>query len=582
VLLFAAAASSWRPSAGVLPQVPLPLVEDFPRVPSPWSPVDWRTLSADALSVIFDATRRGPYLPLLWWDDTHHNVNSTTFGIPSYVGGATGAGAPHESIAGAAAVLSVAHDAARNVSCLSGGGFTCVDVERMLLNYRDSSSGIWTDSFQPNMSLWYGAWVSALPVFVAGASGSAALLPALRSAAHAWLRVEAALGAPDALSFNVSSVSFSPDGTPHGVPGDSKQYPLPVAAAGVAWLLYATRAALGEADIDAPALLAGSQQALDYLFSLPYDSYWEVLMPLGALVSARMNAERGTAYDTAKLLNFILQDSLPSHYPYRWGWGTMSDVWGAGVDVHGLTGSVSDRDGYAFAMDTFATLASLLPVARYEAQFARALGRYASCATNAARLFFPRFNAPAAQSDWPWVYAAGAGADALAYEGLRKWGFNASSGNITGPYATGDGKAQDGLPTNIAIYGAAYVGLMAALVVPLPGAPPGVAAFNISATDAFHRAVAPTTLVYNGGAVAATVALPLPAGAGACDVYDAVTQLVVARAARPPAVALVVAPDTAAVFVAYRSGANLTHDEAHRWLLADGVVIDWQLAAARQ
>jgi hypothetical protein len=67
-----------------------------------------------------------------------------------------------------AAVLSVAHDAARNVSCLSGGGFTCVDVERMLLNYRDSSSGIWTDSFQPNMSLWYGAWVSALPVFVAG------------------------------------------------------------------------------------------------------------------------------------------------------------------------------------------------------------------------------------------------------------------------------------------------------------------------------------------------------------------------------------------------------------------------------
>jgi hypothetical protein len=328
-------------------------------------------------------------------------------------------------------------------------------------------------------------------------------------------------------------------------------------------------------DADAPALLSGATAALDYLFSLRTNPYWEVLVPFGAALAARINAERGASYNTSQLLDWVLQDDLPSHFPYRWGWGTIASPW-AGVDVHGLTGAVTDRGGYAFAMDTFATLAALLPVARYEAQFARALGRYAANAANAARLFFPRFNAPGAQSDAAWVAAAGAGADAMAYEGVRRWGFNATDSNITGPYATGDGRAQDGLPTNIAVYGGAYVGLLAALVVPTD-APPGVAAFDLRATDFFARPSAPTTLVYNGRAEAAALALPLPPG-GPYDVYDAVAQAVVARAARPPSARVSVAPDAAAVFVAIRAGAQLTRDEAHNWLLADGVVIDWQLA----
>ena len=138
---------------------------------------------------------------------------------------------------------------------------------------------------------------------------------------------------------------------------------------------------------------------------------------------------------------------------------------------------------------------------------------------------------------------AGAGADVLAYEGVRRWGFNDSDANITGPYATGDGKSQDHVATNIAVYGGAYIGLMAALVVPLAGTPAGIAAFDLVATDWFARPSAPTTLVYNGRENSTDVALPLP-GSARFDVYDAVSQSWVARNASTAA-ALTLGPDTA-------------------------------------
>ena len=427
---------------------------------------------------------------------------------------------------------------------------------------------------EPRWFHWFdAAWASMLPLQVAAASGSGTLLPGIRAAAATWLRVQAALRN----DFNVSSVAFAPDGTPLPIRGDARSYPLPVVSAGVAWLLYASRAALGEGDAGAPALLRGATDALDYLFALPYDSYWEVLMPFGALASARVNAEQGARYDTAQLLNNILQPGLPAHFPFRWGWGTLAGAWGEPpVDVAGLTGASSDRGGYGFAFDTFATLSALVPVARYEAQFARALGRYASNAANAARLFFPFANAADAQSDAGWVASAGAGAQALAYEGVRRWGFNATDANITGPYATGDGKSQDNMPTNLAVYGGAYVGLMAALV--LPTADEGVAAFDARATDWWARDGYPTTLLYNGRGAPVETLLALPARSAALfDVYDAVSQAVVARNVTPPSVSVTLGPDEAAVLVAYPAGLPLVRDDAHNWLLAGGIVVDWQL-----
>ena len=68
--------------------------------------------------------------------------------------------------------------------------------------------------------------------------------------------------------------------------------------------------------------------------------------------------------------------------------------------------------------------------------------------------------------------------------------------------------------------------------------------------------------------------VPLPPG-GPFDVYDAVAQEFVVRGAHAARVA--VPPDAAAVFVAVPAGAPLVRDVENTWLLAGGVVIDWQL-----
>jgi hypothetical protein len=120
------------------------------------------------------------------------------------------------------------------------------------------------------------------------------------------------------------------------------------------------------------------------------------------------------------------------------------------------------------------------------------------------------------------------------------------------------------------------VGLLAALV--LPSKVQGLAAFDAVATDWWARPSYATTLLYNGAQRAVQAQLALPASAGASwDVYDAVSQAVVARGAAPPSVSLLLQPDSAAVLVALPAGTPLVRDEEHNWLLAGGIVVDWQL-----
>jgi len=81
----------------------------------------------------------------------------------------------------------------------------------------------------------------------------------------------------------------------------------------------------------------------------------KVLLPYGALIAARMNAELGRHYDVAKLVNACFEPH--GHLQARPGWGVISDRWN-GLDAHGLSGAPRRR-GYAFAMNTFNGLAHL-------------------------------------------------------------------------------------------------------------------------------------------------------------------------------------------------------------------------------
>lgn len=72
------------------------------------------------------------------------------------------------------------------------------------------------------------------------------------------------------------------------------------AAGGHAWVLYSAYQLFKD-----QRFLNGARQALDALNKQPTSRFYEVLLPFGAYIAARFNAEQNTSFDVGKMLNFI-------------------------------------------------------------------------------------------------------------------------------------------------------------------------------------------------------------------------------------------------------------------------------------
>ena len=469
-------------------------------------------------------------------------MNQTTFGIPSYVG-AVEEGTRHEAIAGMGAVLTGLL-VGQPMHNLSGPGFAHVDFVNMLNNYFDVVHGahVWKNTVDGDGlgEFWYQMWMNMLPIMISDAyqrlvanphAPSSSPTPSwqykiptpldsnIRLAARSWFAAMRALN----MNFNYTGYNFSSaQGYNNGL------FTQPAAAAGMAYIMLTTGARFGfDSDPKCPYLV-GAREALDYLLSCEYDVFWEVLVPFGATVAARMNAEHGFNYDVGKLLGWVLQDDkTPARTPFRWGWGTFATSW-HGVGVDGNIGSVTDGGGYAFAMDTFVALGAMLPVARYQPAFSRALGKWALNLLNSARLFFPSQLDPNKQTDWAWVHDNDPHRS-LPYEGLR---YETAQG-VAGPYGMGDAKAGGWAGTNLALYGGAYVGLLAAAVRPLPEAA-DIYELDLLATDFYHDPNAnPSFLYYNPRVTTAALRLTARGASGmVVDVFDVVAGVIVASGVR--------------------------------------------------
>jgi hypothetical protein len=125
--------------------------------------------------------------------------------------------------------------------------------------------------------------------------------------------------------------------------------------------------------------------SLAYYDQLSSNPSYEILAPFGAYAAARMNAEHGRNYDVQKFVKWVFDRSnarptmlmIPGQ---KWG----------GEDVGGLMGFTipnATQRGYAFSMNTFATAMPMVPLARYEDRFSRAIGKWMLNAASAARLF---------------------------------------------------------------------------------------------------------------------------------------------------------------------------------------------------
>jgi hypothetical protein len=124
-------------------------------------------------------------------------------------------------------------------------------------------------------------------------------------------------------------------------PVDNGRWKEPDAAAAYAWFLYMTAVKTGQAKYLPPA-----DACMRCLQRCGQNPFHEVLLPYGAVLAARMNAERGRTYDAHKLLTWCFGPSVA-----RPNFGVTTDRWGK-LDAAGLTGGLVTGGGYAFAMAT--------------------------------------------------------------------------------------------------------------------------------------------------------------------------------------------------------------------------------------
>jgi len=340
-------------------------------------------------------------------------------------------------------------------------------------------------------------------------------------------------------------------------PVDNGRWIEPDAAGGIAWLEYAAYTRWKQ-----PAHLAAARACLDFLAAGKNNPYHEVLLPFGAYTAARLNAERGCEYDVAKLVNWCFERS-----DVRPDWMVVAERW-EGHDCHGLAGAVNrppgrpPGGGYAFTMNTFVMAWPLAALVRYDARFARAIGKWMLNAANAARLFYPNAHPPGRQSCPGWK---GDSESVIAYEGLRHlWDGKERL------YASGDPiRHRWGPKTDLGVYGSAYAGIFGGIVSRTGDR--AILQLDLLATDFFRGKAYPTYLYFNPHARPVRVGIDV--GAERRDLYDCVAGRFAARAAAGKA-SVTVPADGAVVLVLAPAGGKVARRAGK--LLIDGVVVDYR------
>jgi len=512
----------------------VPYLESFPPLPIPLVIRDWQQTATDYHQLAFNSSITGPFLPLLYQytANTAAGYSGPAFGLPSYVGNPAGTG---EALSVLGATLGGTL-AGLNMASLNGvdrvqqceAFYSVVNGHGLVLNNLNS---------QGSGSAWYDIFPSALFYQIGSRyPGRATYQTEMRAIADSWL------AALPSLSNNWEHTDFNFQ-TMTTVTGSWIE---PDMAAGIAWLEY-----MAYVQFQDPTYLAAADTCMTQMNTRATDPLYEVLEFFGPLLAARMDAELGRNYSTSKHLNWIFNASSDA----RPGWGCESGQWG-GYDAYGLIGSTTDSSGYAFSMNTYAAAGIIAPVARYQPQYARLLGRWLLHVAANANLFYADTLPTNMQSSAAWVGQTGL--DSVSYEGVRNLG-------VTTPYATGDATApiQDLNP-----YGAWGSGWMAALF--RTSNVPGILQIDCLASEAFPPAAEPTHLLYNPYAVAQQVIINV--GANTNHLYDAVAGIFVATNVTGNA-SVTIAPDAAVVLV--QCPATGAISQAGQKLLVGGVVIDY-------
>ena len=471
-------------------QVAIARIALMPNQPQPYKMLDWSEKALHFDQYVFNADLKGEHQPFIWIDSAQHNFPQSTFGLYTVIGDVRQGEKGSKEF----------HEALTTMGSLLGAGLVGIDKTnqhgvnyvKMIQNYFNAANGwnIMMNNTNPNVALlgggygrdwWYDVFPNVLFYGLCDVFPNVTAADSLqRIIANQFFKADSALQG----NYNYSFFDY------HLMKGVSNNIPHQQdVAAGHAYILLCAYEKFGDV-----RYLKGAQSAMDAFVNQKESRFYEVLMPFGALVSARLNAEHGTNFNIKKILDWTFEGCKAADG--RTGWGVIAERWGD-YDVHGLQGSISDGGGYAFLMNSFDLAWPLVPLVRYDPQYATAIGKWMLNVSNAARLFYPY----EIDDQHQWLpLKKDITKNAIAYEGLRKTDHVYKKESLKGasPIALGDGPQwTKGQPETsmFSLYSSAQVGIFGAIVRKTNVEK--ILQLNCNATDFYQTHSFPTYLYYN-------------------------------------------------------------------------------------
>lgn len=523
----------------------------MPNQPAPYNVRDWKQVALNYDAYIYDINKTGQYLPLCYLLPSGINYpQNENFGLHSYVGTFSPFGNEAinvlPSLVGASLVgVDKSDHYGKNWVLMSQDFFNKVNGQNLYLNNAGGTSGSdWWYDMMPNVFFYQ------LYDLYPGIGGEAELqFTTIANLFEEAVRVMGGGETPWKPAYmNYRAWNFQT------MQPNTTSVPEPEAAGTFAWTLYNAWKVTGNPDYRKAA-----EWSIEFLDNWPSNPAYEIQLPYGTLIAARMNAELGTDYDVEKMVNWSFDKGELRN------WGTIVGTWG-GFDVSGLVGEANDAgNDYAFQMNGMQQAAALVPMVRYDKRFARDIGKWVLNLANASRLYFPGFLPGSLQDASAWS-SANDPDQVLGYEALREvWQGNS-------PFSTGDAVQGGWGATNLALYGTSAVGYLGAIVEKTNVSK--ILKLDVLATDFFGDDAYPTFLFYNSYNTPQTVQFAV--GNDPVDVYDALTETFLLENVTGT-VDLTIPALEALLVTTTPAGGAVTY-ELNK-MLVDGVVVDYMQSA---
>lgn len=541
-------------------QKPIPRVDQMADMPKPYGIIDYNKMAKDFDATVFDFNAKGKFWPMVWIDKSQKNFPQDVVGMYTAVGdvrqGENNKGMFHEALASMGATLGAS---LVGIDKTNSGGRNYV---AMLKNYYNTETGwdIMMNNTCPEVALlgggygrdwWYDVYPNVLFYAIYDKyPNEPGLTEIARKIADKFYEADRILNG----NYNYSYFDYG-----KMQPMTNNICAQPDAAAGHAWVLYSAYKKFGD-----EKYLKGALSALSALESQQTNPTYELLMPFGAYLAARINAEQGKKYDLDKMLHWSFDGTAIC----REGWGVLVGNWN-GFDISGTVGSTVDRGGYGFLMNTYDAAWPLVPMVRYNQLYANAIGKWMLNAANASKFFYPQFM-PDEHETIPQLADVSKGV--IAYEGIIKKSNMPQYENVPAPVAQGDGPlwvpGKNPAESQLSVYGSGHVGIFGSIIKTTDVE--GVLQLDLLATDFFKDKAYPSYLYYNPHTIDKIITISSADGKKK-DFYDTVSGKFVAKNVASAKVKL--SGRNSAVIVMVPAGGKVTTNGSQ--MMVDGIVTDY-------